>query len=201
MTDIKRIDSILGYWFGRVEETVIPSEDRAKIWFSDNEHIDQEIKKRFEMDLKNATRGNYLHWENESRSQLALIITLDQFSRHIHRGKSSAYSQDAKALNICSKGMEQEYDHQLSLIERVFYYFPLLHSEQLPYQESSIRAFEILVELALPETKVIYESFFKFANYHYSIVRRFGRFPQRNHVLGRHSTKEELDYLKASEQD
>ncbi len=96
--------------------------------------------------------------------------------------------------------MEHNYDHELSLIERVFYYFPLLHSEHLAYQESSIRAYEILAELALPETKVIYESFFKFASHHYSIVRRFGRFPQRNDVLSRESTREEIEYLKESEQ-
>ncbi|OGO92662.1 MAG: hypothetical protein A3F10_00445 [Coxiella sp. RIFCSPHIGHO2_12_FULL_42_15] len=200
MVNTERVQSILEFWFGRVEETVIPSENRARIWFGDNKQVDSEIKSRFDKDLESAVRGDYLHWEKNSRSQLALIITLDQFSRHIHRGKSYAYAQDDYALSICTRGMEHELDHYLSLIERVFYYFPLLHSEHLAYQESSIRAYEILVELALPETKVIYESFFKFANHHYSIVRRFGRFPQRNAVLGRGSTKEELDYLKESEQ-
>lgn len=200
MTDVDRVQSILSFWFGRVEETVIPSEHRARIWFGDNDQVDTEIKSRFDEDLKNATLGNYLHWEKTSRSQLALIITLDQFSRHIHRGQASAYTQDDYALSICTRGMEQSLDHELSLIERVFYYFPLLHSEHLTYQESSIRAYEMLVELALPETKVIYESFFKFANHHYSIVRRFGRFPQRNQALNRESTKEELDYLSESEQ-
>jgi len=195
-----RVDDVLGYWFGHVEQTVIPSEHRARIWFGENKDIDQEIRKRFYRDLKNAKAGKYADWEEDVRGQLALILMLDQFSRHIYRGKAMAYTQDDYALSICTRGMERSLDHSLSLIERVFYYYPLIHSEHISYQDSSIRAYELLVELALPETKVIYESFFKFANHHYSIVRRFGRFPQRNKILGRESTKEEIDYLKESEQ-
>ncbi len=191
---------ILNYWFGHVEETVIPSETRARIWFGENEHVDKEIKSQFTKDLKNAILGKFTGWEKTSRGQLALIITLDQFSRHIYRNKATAFAQDDYALSLCTRGMEHEYDHSLSLIERVFYYFPLLHSEHLAYQESSVRSYEVLVELALPETKIIYESFFKFANHHYNIVRRFGRFPQRNIALGRESKAEEIEYLKESDQ-
>ena len=193
-----RSQSILAYWFGRVEETIIPSEHRARVWFGENEAIDQDIRVRFRDDLERAIAGQYVDWESHSRGQLALIIALDQFSRHVYRGAHQAFSQDDYALSICTRGMEVGFDHNLSLIERVFYYFPLLHSEHLIYQESSIRAYEILVELALPETKVIYESFFKFANHHYSIVRQFGRFPQRNSALGRTSTREEVKYLQES---
>ena len=50
--------------------------------------------------------------------------------------------------------------------------------------------------LALPETKLLYQSFFKFAEQHYSIIERFGRFPQRNALLGRESTPEEKLYLE-----
>lgn len=198
MTD-ERAKNILGYWFGHVEDTIVPSEKRARIWFGENPEIDLDISQQFAKDLELAIAGEYSTWEEDPRGQLALIITLDQFSRHIHRGSSRAYAQDNYALSVCTRGMEMELDHNLSLIERVFYYFPLLHSEDLIYQESSIRAFEILVELALPETKVIYESFFKFANHHYSIVRRFDRFPQRNAILGRKSTSEEEKYLTESD--
>lgn len=193
---LQRVQSILTYWFGSVEDTLIPSEHRAKIWFSENEDVDLEIKSQFDLDLRHAMLGHYGDWERNPRSQLALIITLDQFSRHIYRGKPIAFQQDDYALNICQRGMEREFDHELSLIERVFYYFPLLHAEHLAHQKNALQAYEMLAELALPETKVIYESFFKFASHHYSIISRFGRFPQRNSILNRESTPEELDYLK-----
>ena len=118
---------------------------------------------------------------------------------HIYRNQPLAYAQDNKALVVCSNGIQNESEHNLSLIERVFYYFPLLHSEQLPYQEQSVRAYHMLSELAFSETRVIYDSFFKFANHHHSIIKRFGRFPQRNIVLGRISTEDELAYLKEIE--
>ena len=192
-------EEILKFWFGRVEETVVPSENRARIWFGDSPEVDAEIKKKFATITASAIQGHYLEWETAPRGQLALIIALDQFSRHIYRDTPQAYVQDDYALSICTRGMESQADHALSLIERVFYYFPLLHSEHLGYQEKSIVAYQMLVELAFPETQIIYESFFKFANHHYSIVRRFGRFPQRNTILGRESTEEEINYLKESE--
>lgn len=194
--ETEKAKEILNYWFGHVEETVIPSENRARIWFGENKDIDKTIHESFSEDLEHAVLGDYADWEKTARGQLALILVLDQFARHIYRGKPSAFASDDYALKICTQGMEREFDHSLTLIERVFYYFPLLHSEDLFYQEAAMRSYEALVTFSLPETKIIYESFFKFANHHYNIIRRFGRFPQRNAVLARESTPEELQYLK-----
>ncbi len=194
--DQQKMDEILKFWFGRVEETIVPTENRARIWFGEDPGIDAQIRERFLTDLEHASRGDYDHWSDCARGQLALIILLDQFSRHVYRNSSKAYSQDRKALHICALGIEEESEHELSLIERVFYYFPLLHAEQVGYQEQSIRAYQMLSELAFIETRVIYDSFLKFANHHYTIIRRFGRFPQRNGALNRESSEEELAYLK-----
>ena len=120
----------------------------------------------------------------------------DQFSRHVYRDTPLAFAQDDRALAICTKGIQQDAEHSLSLIERVFYYFPLLHSEQINYQEQAIKAYQMLAEMAFSETKVIYDSFVKFANHHHAIIQRFGRFPQRNAILGRVSTEKELAYLR-----
>ena len=187
---------ILKYWFGHVEETIVPSEHRARIWFGEDKEIDEGIKSRFTGLLNDGIAGKLNSWEERAHGQLASIILLDQFSRHIFRGIPTAFDQDDKALSICLKGMRHESDHSLSLIERVFYYFPLLHSEKMGYQEQSIRAYRALVDLAFSETRVIFDSFLKFANHHYSVIQRFGRFPQRNVALGRESTKEEIAYLK-----
>jgi len=187
---------ILTYWFGHVEETIVPSEHRARIWFGEDREIDEGIKAKFSELLIDGIDGKLLSWEDNAHGQLASIILLDQFSRHIFRGTPKSFEQDDKALSICLKGMRHEIDHSLSLIERVFYYFPLLHSEKMGYQEQSIRAYRVLVDLAFSETRVIFDSFLKFANHHYSVIQRFGRFPQRNIALNRESTKEELAYLK-----
>lgn len=189
-------DQVLKFWFGRVEETIIPSEHRARIWFGEDPSIDIEIKQNFSKDLEKAITGEYNHWLENPRGQLGLILIYDQFTRHIYRNQPLGFSQDQKALDICLYGIANEHEHNLSLIERVFYYFPLLHSEQIEYQEQSVRAYNLLAELAFSETRIIYESFLKFANHHYTLIRHFGRFPQRNTILGRQSSPEELDYLK-----
>ena len=193
--DQKQIDDLLKFWFGRVETTVVPSENRARIWFSEDADVDLEIKEQFSDQLQLAAEAKYASWNQTPRGRLAQIILLDQFSRHVHRSKAAAYSQDSLALDICIHGMADEQDHELSLIERVFFYFPLLHSESLTYQERSVQSYHMLAELAFSETRVIYDSFLKFANHHYSIIQHYGRFPQRNVILDRKSTELELSYL------
>ena len=39
------------------------------------------------------------------------------------------------------------------------------------------------------------KEYLQYAELHRDIIRRFGRFPHRNAVLGRFPTAEELDYL------
>lgn len=189
------VDDVLKFWFGHVEETIVPSEERAKIWFSDSSDIDNEISERFRPVFEEMVVSERVCWSETPRGRLSKIIMLDQFSRHLFRNMPEAYDNDKRALETCLQGIHKEDDHQLSLIERVFFYFPLIHSEQLIYQEQGIIAYTVLSELAFDETKIIYESFLKFANHHYTIIQRFGRFPQRNSILGRTSTPEELQYL------
>lgn len=195
MSSEEKISDVLNFWFGHVEETIVPSENRARIWFGESDEIDEQIKTQYKDLLDAAMRGECSDWEKSARGRLALIILLDQFSRHIYRKTPQAFEQDKKALSICLEGIKKEADHDLSLIERVFYYFPLLHAENIELQEQSIQSYQVLSELAFSETRVIYDSFLKFANHHYVLIQRFGRFPQRNKLLGRESTLEETAYL------
>lgn len=193
----EQYEEILSYWFGRVEQTIVPSEERSRVWFGDDPDVDDTIRASFSGVLNDAIAGLHNQWVDAPRGQLALVLLYDQFPRHIFRGQAQAYQYDQQALDIVLAGIANEDDHELSLIERVFYYFPLLHSEQLRYQEAAIRAYEVLTELAFNETHAIYDSFLKFARHHHMLITRFGRFPQRNHVLSRESSKEELDYLES----
>jgi uncharacterized protein (DUF924 family) len=66
----------------------------------------------------------------------------------------------------------------------VFFYLPFGHSEHLADQERA-------VELCAPLGGRNFEQ----AQHHRDIVRRFGRFPHRNAILGRSMTPEEAEYL------
>ena len=192
-------DAILKFWFGRVEETLVPSRQRARVWFGESPEIDAEIKTNYSSLIPDVINGLHDDWLDSAHGQLASIILLDQFSRHIYHDSPEAYVNDAAALSICEKGIESGIDHALSLIERVFYYFPLLHSEEIAYQNKAITAYQQLAALSLPETRAIYDSFLRFANHHFQVISEFGRFPQRNDALGRKTTAEELIYLSEND--
>lgn len=190
-----RINEILYYWFGPANEDALPSEHRTRIWFEHDAGIDAEIKAKFYADFAKAMAGELTPWEETSRGSLAFIILLDQFSRHIFRDQARAFEQDQAALALCFKGIERQLDHELSLIERAFFYFPLMHTEHLDTQMLSLRAYKMLSSLSFPEVKPIYEKFLEYAVRHYQIIEKFGRFPHRNEILGRSSTAEELEFL------
>ena len=191
-----RIDNALHYWFGHVEETSLPSEHRTWVWFSSDPVVDAEIKEKFQEDFDKILNGEHADWENTPRGNLALIIFLDQFSRHIHRNTMKAYTQDAKALALCLKGIENQHDHMLSLMERAFFYFPLMHSENPEMQSLSLRAYEMLLSLSFPEVRPAFEKFLDHAIRYHEIISRFGRFPYRNKTLGRVSAPAEEEFLK-----
>lgn len=195
---MEKIETILHYWFGNAEKTALPSEHRIWIWFSGDPSLDTEIKDLFQEDLLKAEGGDYEHWQQTPRGSLALIVLLDQFSRHIYRNTPKAFEQDSKALHACLQGVEASYDHQLSLIERVFFYLPLMHSESPEMQILSVRAYQILAAIAFSETRPLFERFLDYAIRHHDHIVRFGRFPYRNEILGRTSTEAELLFLKTA---
>lgn len=193
---MNRADEVLNFWLGHIEETLLPTENRQKIWFSVSPEIDEEIKNKFEEDLNKAIQGVYTAWEEGPRGSLALIILFDQFSRKIYRDTPKAFAQDQKALDLVLRGVEREYDHSLSLIERAFYYMPFMHSEAFEMQSTSVRAYKILVDLSFPEARSIFERFLDVAIQNFEIIKNFGRFPGRNQILNRKSTQQEIEYLK-----
>ena len=81
-------------------------------------------------------------------------------------------------------------DLALLPVERQFLYLPYEHSENLVDQEIGVERMASLD--AFEETRGISE----WAVRHRDIVRRFGRFPHRNAILGRDSTPEEIEFLK-----
>src|SRR5882762_6235373 len=103
-----RIETALHYWFGHVEETALPSEHRTWVWFSGDTLVDTEIKEKFSEDYQKALTGEHNDWQTTPHGLLAVIILLDQFSRHIHRNTAQAFAQDSKALELCLHGIEQQ---------------------------------------------------------------------------------------------
>ncbi len=169
---------ILAFWF---EET------KPAQWFQKNPDFDRDIHARFSGDFTLAMEDIYDGWMDTPKGCLALIILLDQFPRNMFRDSPQMFSGDEKALAVANHAIEKKFDQVMSLHEKVFTYLPFEHSENLDDQETSLRLFE--------STKDEDPTFYNYAKRHYDVIKKFGRFPHRNPILERNSTKLEEEYL------
>ncbi len=181
-----RAEEILEFWFGTQSERG----SARKAWFEKNAAFDESIRARF-LGLYEAAAGGRLGaWRESSNECLALIVLLDQFSRNMFRNSARAFAADALALDAARHAVERGFDRGLLPVERQFLYLPFEHSEAL---EDQLRACELMRSLEeFPQTAEAH----LWARKHLEIIRRFGRVPHRNAVLGRASTTEEVEFLK-----
>ncbi|MGC1816344.1 MAG: DUF924 family protein, partial [Casimicrobiaceae bacterium] len=112
------------------------------------------------------------------------------YTRNAFRGTPAAFAGDPAALATAEDAIARGFDRELGPRERGFMYMPFEHSESLPAQERSVALFAALAS----ETGV--DGPLPWAERHRDIVRRFGRFPHRNEILGRESTPEEIEFLE-----
>jgi len=73
---------------------------------------------------------------------------------------------------------------------------PLMHAENLQIQELSICMFTQLRDEVPGEIKEVYANSLSFAQSHHYVIKKFGRFPELNEMLGRDSTEEEIEFLE-----
>lgn len=173
-------ESIIDFWYS----------DRIKPqWFNSTKQLDQEIKDRYEDTWKAAIRGEYKHWNETAEGSLALAIIFDQFPLNMFRGDVKSFSTEGMAIKIVKSAIENGFDKMLNKDQVAFLYMPMMHSENIDDQNTSVHLFE---QAGLIEN-------WKFAKHHRDIILRFGRFPHRNKILNRQSSEEELEYLNSDE--
>ena len=178
-------EKILEYWFeGVVDETPIDKRELPfRKWFAKDRKIDDEIRQRFESDLLQARQGQYKDWEDSIQGRLALIILFDQFSRNMYRNTPKMFENDSAALELSLRSIHEKIDGQLPLIERMFLYMPLMHSEDLNIQKLSLKYFEQLLEEAkqkFPQNAPYYQFNLGYAREHFVVIEKFGRFVRRD---------------------
>jgi uncharacterized protein (DUF924 family) len=193
---MEQIEEILSFWFGPLSPDGLPVADRSQLWFGFDRQTDQLIRERFGSCLEQACQGKLTSWEQQARGRLALILLLDQFSRNVYRSTPRAFAQDEMALSLSLTGTDRAHDQELSAIERVFFYMPLQHCESLVMQDRCVEQCRQLLHGLAPAAAVRLRGFLDHAQQHRDIIRRFGRFPHRNHILGRNATAEEREYLR-----
>lgn len=154
-------------------------------WFRKDAAFDADFRDRFLALHEQAATGQLDHWAGDADGALALVLLLDQFPRNAFRGTSRMYATDAQARRIARTALAQHLDQAVPQDLRNFLYLPLMHSED-PADQALCVAKTATLDDGEPH---------RFALHHQDIIRRFGRFPHRNALLGRSSTADELQFI------
>ncbi len=171
------VSDVLRFWFGELAEAE---------WFRKSDATDALIRQRFMGLHEKLLADGEASPEAGARTLLAAIIVLDQFSRNMFRGTARAFAADPYALHMARAAVAKGLDQDRSKTERLFMYLPFEHSEDFADQEISVALMAKLED----------EELLGYATAHRDIIKRFGRFPHRNALLGRQSTEEEIEFLK-----
>jgi uncharacterized protein (DUF924 family) len=173
---ITTVQELIDFWFSpRVE----------KLWFNSTLAFDDELRDRYAMTYAAASRDELDDWQATARGALALVILFDQIPLNIFRQQAQSFATEARARAVAADAIARGLDAELTDPQKAFLYLPYMHSEDLRDQDTSVELF----------TKAGLSNNLRFAEHHREIVRRFGRFPHRNAILGRVSSAEELAWL------
>ncbi len=167
-------DDVFHFWFDHI------GPDR---WFGGGYQVDVEITERFEPLWHALKDEKAIFFVTSPTDALAAVILFDQFPRNMFRHEADAFATDPLALEISKLAIEAGFDVEMTTHQRQFLYTPFMHSESIEDQDMSVELFDGL-GVAEP---------LQFAIMHRDIIKRFGRFPHRNEVLGRETLPEEMD--------
>jgi uncharacterized protein (DUF924 family) len=190
-------DLLLQTWFGEDLDAPQAITARSRLWFAADDSFDDLLREQFGCVPERAFRGELASWRDDPRSTLALVLALDQLPRNLFRGTPQAFAYDSAGLELSQWALSRGFDAQLHPVEAAFFYFPLEHAESPSLQSECVTLFRALLQRAPDLLTDQFESFLSYAERHRAVIERFGRFPHRNSILGRSSTPEELQYLKA----
>ena len=173
-----KIKAVLTFWFDEIT---------PEYWFKKDAEFDAVLKERFGTEVERGLAGQLENWTHEKDGQLALILLLDQMTRNIFRDTPKAFAGDPTA---CALSVQAEQDGLIAAetikAKRQFYLMPMMHAEDIAVQKASLPLFKAYTS----------EQTYDYAVRHHDIIERFGRFPHRNDILNRPSTKEERAFLQ-----
>jgi uncharacterized protein (DUF924 family) len=154
------------------------------MWFAKDADFDRRFRDAFLDAHEAAARGDLDDWMTTPEGALALLVLLDQFPRNAFRGTPRMYATDPAARRVAAAAVDAGHDQAMPPELQKFFYLPFAHSEDLADQDRSVA---LCRHLGAPDCANSHR--------HRDIVKRFGRFPHRNPVLGRRMTAEEQQFL------
>lgn len=136
---------------------------------------------------------------------VALMILFDQFPRHVYHGTSKEFGFDNLALQV-AEYLESNCLEKMNIAYKMFMYIVFMHSENptlvskstlgLLMLANSLNELNNLNKLnKLNKWKSGLKKTAVSSQEHYDILKKYGRYPHRNALLGRENTIDETDLL------
>eukprot|EP00040_Diaphanoeca_grandis_P004504 m.29121 g.29121 ORF g.29121 m.29121 type:complete len:258 (-) comp16043_c0_seq1:453-1226(-) len=202
---------VLRFWFGEdvwgTEKMEAPNMAKLPMWFGfksdmsgsisseDGKAIDEECR-QFAPLIHACESGEMdalAEWQTPN-GLYAKMLLFDQLSRNCFRGTPAAFQFDLKAIAICRQIFDAKYYHTYSRGEFQFFITPPQHSEDIKDHEMNVAILEFMIARFGADDNAV-----KLADEHITshkvIVDKYGRYPHRNHLLGRENTPEEAAWL------
>jgi uncharacterized protein (DUF924 family) len=154
-------------------------------WFVDDAAFDAAIREKFLGTYEAAAAGKLQDWQATAEGALALVIVLDQFPRNMFRGEPRCFAADPLARAVANLALKRGYDQDIPRQDLSFLFLPFMHSEDPTDQKRCVELYRAAGD----------DDGLKYALEHAEIIRRFGRFPHRNAMLGRATTSDEQTFL------
>ena len=192
--DRKILDDIYRYWFGSLSGPDEFPKEKSEIWFKQSDATDSFIRDSFGAFIPEAAKVEWNLAELTHEEQIALVILFDQFPRNIFRTSGEAFAYDGKARDLARRLIDGR--RRFHRVERSFLFLPFEHSEDAADQDFSVLLFAEEAVSAPESWTGTSRIYLDYATRHRDLIRKFGRFPHRNAVLGRPSTPEEEAFLK-----
>lgn len=186
---------VYDYWVGELASPDEINSERITMWMRQSDATDREIRERHGRHVAGAAATD---WEVEALTReeaIGLIVLLDQFPRNLHRTTGDAFAHDAKARDVARRLVAGGLD-RFAYMERFLITLPFQHHEDVADQDYSVM---LVAELAVngPESvRAFFRGVLDHATKHRDLIRRFGRYPHRNAMIGRQSTPEEEAFLR-----
>jgi uncharacterized protein (DUF924 family) len=193
--DASILDAVYAYWFGDLKAwDEQPDAERRTEWFRPTAEIDAHIRDTWGPHIEAARDATWELSALTRRQQAGLIVLLDQFPRQIHRDSGAAFACDSVALSI-ARALVAAW-RRFFVVEQTFVMLPFEHSEDVADQDLAVKLYADRTLEVPPAHLESAREQLDYATRHRDIIRRFGRFPHRNAVLGRESTAAEIAFLK-----
>lgn len=194
-------EDIVAFWFPDGEAPSAQEHQRLWSWRLRGGAHD-ELVARFAALTDLAAAGGLDAWALTAVGRLALILLLDPFTRAVWSSTPRAFAAGPKACELCLLGLAKGHFDALPRVwHQAAFKTPLEQCEcdepaaHLAHLDTAVAIADRLAEQAPAALRPWYVQSAGQSRRHRAVIAHFGRYPQRNAILGRASTPQELAFI------